>query len=137
MVPTRSLNPSTRRKTNVSKPEKLRVVLVEPGQHAREAEIDNTLEAKQAVVGGQPRQEYQPRAIFTGPANPISDDAVWGLAALFQHMHGTSPFPGNSPLTVPPPRRHVNPRRSVWGFFHRERAVFQQSLNKFPPLLGR
>ena len=52
MVPTRSLNPSTRRKTNVSKPEKLRVVLVEPGQYAREAEIDNTLEAKQAVVGG-------------------------------------------------------------------------------------
>ena len=41
MVPTRSLNPSTRRKTNVSKPEKLRVVLVEPGQYAREVEIGN------------------------------------------------------------------------------------------------
>lgn len=52
MVLTRSSNPSTSRKTNVSKPEKLRVVLVEPGQYAREAEINNTLEAKQAVVGG-------------------------------------------------------------------------------------
>ena len=36
----------------MNKPEKLRVVIVEPGQYAREAEIDNTLEAKQAVVGG-------------------------------------------------------------------------------------
>lgn len=36
----------------MSKPEKLRVVLVEPGQYAREVEIGNTLEAKQAVVGG-------------------------------------------------------------------------------------
>ena len=36
----------------MSKPAKLRVVIVEPGQYAREAEIDNTLEAEQAVVGG-------------------------------------------------------------------------------------
>ena len=34
------------------KPEKLRVVLVEPGRYAREAEIDNTLKAEQEVVGG-------------------------------------------------------------------------------------
>lgn len=36
----------------MSKPAKMRVVIVEPGQYAREAEIDNTLEAEQAVVGG-------------------------------------------------------------------------------------
>ena len=36
----------------MSKPVKIRVVIVEPGQYAREAEIDNTLEAEQAVVGG-------------------------------------------------------------------------------------
>ena len=36
----------------MNKPEKLRVVIVEPGQYAREAEIDNTLQAEQAVVGG-------------------------------------------------------------------------------------
>ena len=36
----------------MSKPAKLRVVIVEPGQYAREAEIDNPLEAEQAVVGG-------------------------------------------------------------------------------------
>ena len=36
----------------MSKPEKLRVVLVEPGRYAREAEIDNTLKAEQEVVGG-------------------------------------------------------------------------------------
>lgn len=36
----------------MSKPAKMRVVIVEPGQYAREAEIDNTLQAKQAVVGG-------------------------------------------------------------------------------------
>ena len=42
---------TTRRKP-LSKPAKLRVVIVEPGQYAREAEIDNTLEAEQAVVGG-------------------------------------------------------------------------------------
>lgn len=36
----------------MSKPEKMRVVLVEPGKYAREAEIDNTLQAEQAVVGG-------------------------------------------------------------------------------------
>ena len=36
----------------MNKPTKLRVVIVEPGQYAREAEIDNTLEAEQAVVGG-------------------------------------------------------------------------------------
>lgn len=36
----------------MSKPAKMRIVLVEPGQYAREAEIDDTLEAKQAVVGG-------------------------------------------------------------------------------------
>ena len=29
----------------MNKPEKLRVVIVEPGQYAREAEIDNTLQA--------------------------------------------------------------------------------------------
>ena len=36
----------------MSKPAKLRVVIVEPGRYAREAEIDNTLHAEQAVVGG-------------------------------------------------------------------------------------
>ena len=36
----------------MSKPAKIRVVIVEPGQYAREAEIDNTLQAEQAVVGG-------------------------------------------------------------------------------------
>ena len=36
----------------MSRPAKMRVVIVEPGQYAREAEIDNTLEAEQAVVGG-------------------------------------------------------------------------------------
>lgn len=36
----------------MNKPEKLRVVLVEPGKYAREAEIDNTLKAEQKVVGG-------------------------------------------------------------------------------------
>lgn len=36
----------------MNKPEKLRVVIVEPGQYARESEIDNTLQAEQAVVGG-------------------------------------------------------------------------------------
>ena len=36
----------------MSKPEKLRVVIVEPGRYAHEAEIDNTLEAMQTVVGG-------------------------------------------------------------------------------------
>ena len=36
----------------MSKPAKMRVVIVESGQYAREAEIDNTLEAEQAVVGG-------------------------------------------------------------------------------------
>ena len=36
----------------MSKPAKMRVVIVEPGQYAREAEIDNTLQAVQAVVGG-------------------------------------------------------------------------------------
>lgn len=36
----------------MNKPEKLRIVIVEPGQYAREAEIDNTLQAEQAVVGG-------------------------------------------------------------------------------------
>lgn len=36
----------------MSKPEKLRVVLVEPGRYAREAEIDNTLKTEQEVVGG-------------------------------------------------------------------------------------
>ncbi len=34
------------------KPEKMRVVLVEPGKYAREAEIDNTLKTEQEVVGG-------------------------------------------------------------------------------------
>lgn len=36
----------------MSKPAKMRVVIVEPGKYAREAEIDNTLQAEQAVVGG-------------------------------------------------------------------------------------
>ena len=36
----------------MSKPEKLRVVIVEPGRYARKAEINNTLKAEQAVVGG-------------------------------------------------------------------------------------
>lgn len=36
----------------MSKPEKLRVVIVEPGRYAYAAEIDNTLQAEQAVVGG-------------------------------------------------------------------------------------
>ena len=36
----------------MNKPEKLRVIVVEPGRYAREAEIDNTLKAEQAVVGG-------------------------------------------------------------------------------------
>ena len=36
----------------MSRPAKMRVVIVEPGRYAREAEIDNTLEAEQAVVGG-------------------------------------------------------------------------------------
>ena len=36
----------------MSKPAKMRVVIVEPGQYAREAEIDKTLHAEQAVVGG-------------------------------------------------------------------------------------
>ena len=37
----------------MNKPEKLRVVIVEPGQYAREAEIDNTLQAEQAVVAAR------------------------------------------------------------------------------------
>ena len=36
----------------MSKSNKMRVVLVEPGKYAREAEIDNTLKAEQEVVGG-------------------------------------------------------------------------------------
>lgn len=36
----------------MSKPEKLRVVIVEPGRYAYAAEIDNTLQAEQEVVGG-------------------------------------------------------------------------------------
>ncbi|MFR3226936.1 MAG: DUF3846 domain-containing protein [Blautia massiliensis (ex Durand et al. 2017)] len=36
----------------MSKPAKLRVVIVEPGRYARKATIENTLEAEQAVVGG-------------------------------------------------------------------------------------
>ena len=36
----------------MSKPAKMRVVIVEPGKYTREAEIDNTLQAEQAVVGG-------------------------------------------------------------------------------------
>lgn len=36
----------------MSKPEKMRVVIVEPGRYAYAAEIDNTLQAEQAVVGG-------------------------------------------------------------------------------------
>ncbi len=40
------------RKKPMDTPSKLRVVLVEPGKYAREAEIDNTLQAEQAVVGG-------------------------------------------------------------------------------------
>lgn len=37
----------------MSKPEKLRVVIVEPGQYPREAEADNTLLAERAAAGGQ------------------------------------------------------------------------------------
>ena len=36
----------------MSKSNKMRVVLVEPGRYARKATIENTLEAEQAVVGG-------------------------------------------------------------------------------------
>lgn len=36
----------------MSKPAKMHVVIVEPGKYACEAEIDNTLKAEQAVVGG-------------------------------------------------------------------------------------
>ena len=84
MVPTRSLNPSTSRKTNVSKPEELRVVLVEPGQYAREAEIDNTLEAKQAVVGGVIDAIY-----------PWKDDAV---ALIFNDAGKVIPLEPNRAL---------------------------------------
>ena len=36
----------------MSKSNKMRVVLVEPGRYTRKATIENTLEAEQAVVGG-------------------------------------------------------------------------------------
>lgn len=37
----------------MTKQEKLRVVIVEPGRYAREAEIDNAIPAEQAAVGGR------------------------------------------------------------------------------------
>lgn len=68
----------------MSKPEKLRVVLVEPGQYAREAEIDNTLEAKQAVVGGVIDAIY-----------PWKDDAV---ALIFNDAGKVIPLEPNRTL---------------------------------------
>lgn len=46
----------------------MRVLIVEPGQYPREAEIENTLEAEQALVGGLIETVYpwQDRACIVG-----------------------------------------------------------------------
>ena len=62
----------------MGKPEKLRVVLVEPGRYAREAEIDNTLKAEQEVVGGA-----VPKNFFPAVEKGIQESVLKGPLAAY------------------------------------------------------
>lgn len=80
----------------------MKILIVEPGKHPREAEIDGSLESMQKIVGGYLQAIYpfeDEVALVCDDESKLKSDMQWNKLN-FSFLHKNKPIRGNVGLAL-------------------------------------